>query len=180
VARVRSKTETKLTPQQELFCCFYTQNEALFGNATLSYAEAYAFDLDSLSHERPCNRDLDEDQNEHRHSVECPLSEYDIAYQTCSSNGSRLLRSAKVQARVTALLNDMLRDDVVDSQLAKLILNADGPTRIAAIREYNKLRQRIIDKVDHTTGGQPLYLPSEILTKNNLGGSKSGTNGDRS
>ena len=33
--------ETGLNPRQELFCRYYTQNDELFGNATLSYAEAY-------------------------------------------------------------------------------------------------------------------------------------------
>ena len=38
-----------LNPKEELFCRYYTQNEALFGNATLSYAEAYGYGLDELS-----------------------------------------------------------------------------------------------------------------------------------
>jgi len=157
MAKVKPKTESKLTPQQELFCRFYTQNEALFGNATLSYAEAYNFDLDSLSDERPCDGDSDEEGKDHKHTVDCPPSEHTIAYQTCSSNGSRLLRTAKVQARITALLNQMLRDEIVDSQLAKLILQDAKPeAKIAAIREYNKIRNRIIDRVDHTTGGEPI------------------------
>jgi hypothetical protein len=167
-----TEKQKKLTAQQELFCRFYTQNEELFGNATLCYAESHGFQLDTLS--RECPRRSDEPK--HSCTDDCPRSEYEFAYQTCSSNGSRALRNAKIQERITALLNEMLKDDVVDSQLAKLILSADGPTRIAAIREYNKLRQRIVEKVDHTTGGKPLYLPSEILSKNDL---KPGADGDR-
>lgn len=54
-----------------------------------------------------------------------------------------------MQVRITALLNEILRDDVVDSQLAKLIMqDAEPATKIAAIREYNKVRQRIVEKVD--------------------------------
>ena len=49
-------------------------------------------------------------------------SEYQLLMTYAVLLGSRLLRNAKVQARVTQLLNDMLRDDVVDSQLAKLVL----------------------------------------------------------
>jgi hypothetical protein len=161
------QTKPKLTAQQELFCRLYTQNEALFGNATLSYAESHGFALDTLSRECPRRVDLPE----HTCDRDCPPSEYDSAYQTCSVNGSRALRNAKVQARITELLNEILRDDVVDSQLAKLIMQDGEPAaKIAAIREYNKLRARITEKVDHTTGGQPFVLPGEIIQKNKLSG----------
>jgi hypothetical protein len=160
------KKPAKLNPQQELFCRFYTQNEALFGNATLSYAEAYKFGLDDLLDEAPTNED----------GQVVGKSPYRLAYDTCSSLGWRLLRNEKIQARVTELLNEILKDDVVDAQLARLIMSGDGPTRVAAIREYNKLRQRIVDKVDHTTGGKPLILPAEIITKNGL---NPGAKGDR-
>ncbi len=158
MAKIQTDKQRKLTPQQELFCQFYTQNEALFGNGTLCYAEAYSFDLDSLSRKCP---DADHSEAE---THQCSPSAYDLAYQTCSSNGSRLLRSAKVQACITKLLNEMLRDEVVDSQLAKLILQDEkSEAKIAAIREYNKIRNRIIERVDHTTGGEPIqgfnYLP---------------------
>lgn len=174
MAKIQTDKQRKLTAQQELFSRFYTQNEALFGNGTLCYAEAYAFDLDTLSRQCPSHPPDDEADPDHQ----CEPSEYELAYQTCSVNGSRLLRNAKVQARITALLNEMLRDEVVDSQLAKLIMSADGPTRIAAIREYNKLRSRVTEKVDHTTGGQPFVLPGEIIQKNNLSGTHSGAKGD--
>jgi hypothetical protein len=49
MAKAKPDKNRSLTPQQELFCRFYTQNEHLFGNATLSYAEAYGFKLDELS-----------------------------------------------------------------------------------------------------------------------------------
>jgi hypothetical protein len=150
MAKARPKKGKDLPAQREFFCRLYAQNSEFFGNATLSYAEAYAFNLDSLSRKCPNENHGDEDEGE------CAPSEYNLAYQTCSVNGSRLLRNAQVQDRVTSLLNEMLKDDIVDAQLAKLILDADGPTRIAAIREYNKIRQRIVEKVDHTSGGEPI------------------------
>jgi hypothetical protein len=54
---------------------------------------------------------------------------------------------------------------VFNSSITKLILSKHG---------YSDKQE-----VDHTTGGQPLYLPSEILTKNNLGGSEPSPDGDR-
>jgi hypothetical protein len=175
-AKPKRKPAPAPNPHQELFCRYFTQNEALFGNATLSYAEAYGFNFDELSHKCPTHPAKNEEEPDH----ECAPSEYALAYQTCSVNGSRLLRNAKVQALITKLLNDFLRDEVVDSQLAKLIMQDTEPAaKIAAIREYNKLRQRITEKVDHTSGGQPFVLPGEIIQKNNLGGTHSSAKGDR-
>jgi hypothetical protein len=106
---VAKASPNKLTLQQELFCRFSPQNRELFANATHSYAEAYGFNLDELSHVRGCGLEETED---HAHTRDCPPSEYDLAYHTCSSLGSRLLRNDRIQARITALLNEMLRDDV--------------------------------------------------------------------
>ena len=78
--------EEELNPKQILFCRFYTQNDELFGNATLAYAEAYGYELESLSKERPITQ-------------EDPLkygdSEYTLGYNTCSVLGSKLLRNNK-------------------------------------------------------------------------------------
>jgi len=134
-----------LKPQHELFCQLYVKNEELFGNATLCYAEAYNYKLDTLSHE--------ESRDEFGQLIEA--SEYDRAYNTCSVDGSKLLRNAKVQERITKFLNEMLKDDIVDAQLAKVILQNDKlEPKVSAIREYNKIRQRITEKVDVTSGGE--------------------------
>lgn len=131
-----------LNPKHELFCRFYVQNQALFGNATLSYAEAYDYKLDELSKEAVYS---EPDENGRREKLE--PSDYDKAYHVCAVEGSRLLKMPDIQQLITELLNEMLKDDVVDSQLAKVILQDDDrKEKIAAIREYNKLRGRIIDK----------------------------------
>lgn len=146
--------QDQLNLNQERFCQLYAKNSYLFGNATLAYAEAYDFDLNSLSDEIP-----KAEPNERK-----PLSEYQRAYNTCSVNASQLLRKSKIQDRVNTLLNELLQDSIVDAQLAKLIMSGD----IQAIREYNKLRQRIVEKSDITTAGMPLILAPEILEKNGI------------
>ncbi|HEY1757943.1 MAG TPA: hypothetical protein VGG72_21415 [Bryobacteraceae bacterium] len=134
-----------LKPQHEQFCQLYVKNEELFGNATLCYAEAYHYKLESLSHKET----RDDDGN----LIEA--SEYDRAYNVCSVQGHALLRTPKLQDRIYRLLNEMLKDDIVDAQLAKVILQDDKlEPKIAAIREYNKIRQRITEKVDLTSGGE--------------------------
>lgn len=138
----------ELTPQQELFCRFYTQNSELFGHVTLSYAEAYGYDLDSLSKEKPL---ISEEPKKYGDS------EYDLAYNTCAANGSRLLRNDKIQKRVITLLNEYMRDEVVDAELVKVIMqNYKLESKVAAIREYNKLKQRITEKTDITTNGESI------------------------
>ena len=60
--------------------------------------------------------------------------------------GSKSLRKAKIQERVTALLNELLRDDVVDSQLARVVMqDYKLDAKVAAIKEYNRVRNRVDD-----------------------------------
>lgn len=130
-----------LKAKRELFCQYYTSNSETFGNATHSYAEAYEYKLDELSHE-PTRVNV----GNTKRTKKGP-SEYDKAYNVCGVEGNRLLKSPKIQARIRELLNALLKDDVVDSELSKLILQDDDkPTKRQAISEYNKLRGRIIDK----------------------------------
>ena len=134
-----------LKPQHEVFCQLYVKNEELFGNATLCYAEAYNYKLETLSHE--------ETRDDEGHLIE--ESEYEKAKNVCGVEGHRLLRMPKCQQRITVLLNEMLKDDIVDAQLAKVILqNRKLDSKVSAIREYNKIRQRITEKVDLTSGGE--------------------------
>ena len=153
------KPDQVLTLEQELFCRLYTQNTEFFGNATLTYAEAYGFDLDKLDRTR---------EKDERGKEIIGTSEYEKVYNVCSAAGSRLLRNVKVQVFLRKCRNEFMRDDVVDGELVKTILqDYELPSKIAAIREYNKLKQRIIDKIDHTTKGKE--LPTPILggaTKN--------------
>lgn len=160
-------TLENLTPQQEMFCRYYSQNDELFSNGTLAYAEAYDYRLDEMSHDRPV---LEKD--EHGKPTKSGDSEYDKAYSVCAVGASRLLRKANIQSQVTAFLNDNLKDDIVDSQMAKLIMqDRKYESKIAAIREYNKLRQRITEKTDITTGGdkiQSTVLPELIAEADRL------------
>lgn len=139
----KSKKAEKFNPKWELFCRYYTQNQALFGNATLCYAEAYSYKLDELSEVAVY------ETNEKDEEVKVEDSEYVKAYNVCSVEGARLLRTPRIQARLTKLLNELLKDEIVDAQLAKTIMqDRKLDSKIAAIREYNKLRQRITDKLD--------------------------------
>jgi hypothetical protein len=143
--------ENDLNIRREAFCQYFTKNQALFGNATLSYAEAYGYKLDELPRDDYKLDELPRDDAKYKGKgkkrVMVEGSSYDKAYHVCATEGGRLLKIPEIQERITALLNELLRDDIVDSQLAKVITqDYDLQSKVRAINEYNKVRGRIIDK----------------------------------
>lgn len=115
-----------LTLKQEKFCQLYASDREFFGNGVESYAEAYGLDL---------------------------LKKKD--YNTASVNASKLLTNTKILERINELLNLTLNDQFVDKQLSLLITqNAHPSTKLGAIKEYNKLKQRIEEKLDITSQGE--------------------------
>lgn len=114
--------------QKEEFCQLYVSKE-FFGNGVETYLEVYDIDRSKPSW-----------------------------YKTACSAASRLLSNVKVAERINQLLNQVnqllnqagLNDANVDKQLLFLISqHADFTNKLGAIREYNKLKARIIEKVDH-------------------------------
>ena len=108
-----------LNLKQEKFCQLYASDREFFGNGVRSYIEAYDPDMKKPN-----------------------------AYKTCLAVASRLLTNAKVIDRINALLEEGgLNDTFVDKQLVFIIKqHADFGSKMAAIREYNKLKVRITDK----------------------------------
>lgn len=148
-----------LTQKQERFCRNYTQNYEFFGNGTLSYAEAYSFDIES----QPDNNAvyLLKDGDEVGESVynDLPPKKTDgakkikdsskkIMYDLCSSYGSRLRRNDKIQARCRELLNEFFIDTVIDARMMEIIIKGEDKDSIAAAKEYNALKQRVTKKVE--------------------------------
>lgn len=125
----------KLNEKQELFCQLYASDRDFFGNGVLTYAEAY---------------DLD---------IAIPKN-----YNTAKTNAWRLLTNADILKRIDEILElGPLNDTYVDRQLAKVIAqDADFGAKVSAIREYNKLKTRITEKIDHTTKGEKLPAPAPI------------------
>lgn len=114
----------ELNPNQEMFCQMYVNNRGTFGNATSSYALAYEMDI------------VGDEQKE--------------SYNVACASGSRLLINAKIKDRITQLLNDLLKDNIVDAELAKIIMqDYKLESKISAIREYNRIKGRGSDVVEH-------------------------------
>jgi phage terminase small subunit len=119
-----------LNVKQKAFCNLYVSKE-FFGNGVESYIEAYNVDLSKPG-----------------------------AYMAAKTNASRLLTNANLLKYLNTLLdNEGLNDQFVDKQLLLVITqNADFSSKVAAIKEFNKLRSRITDKIDHTTKGESMTV----------------------
>ena len=124
-------TKRKLNPKQKKFCKIYASDREFFGNGVDSYVEAYN-----------------------------PKREGNW-YKSAMASASRLLRNVNILDEINKLLElGELNDSFVDKQLAFLMIqNASLRTKLGAIAEYNKLKARIIKKIDHTTKGEKLPTP---------------------
>jgi hypothetical protein len=122
----------ELTPRQKKFCELYASDREFFGNGAQSYIEVYEVDKTKPNW-----------------------------YKTVCSSASRLLSYAKVYNYINSLLEtDGLNDQNVDKQMLFLInQHADFNGKTAAIREYNKLKSRIVQRIDHTTLGKEMPSP---------------------
>lgn len=158
----REEIGKKLNLRQNLFCQYFVKNSELRGNATLCYAEAYGYDLDSMNTENEKIQKWNEAKEQFEEEEVLGSSERSQAENVCANSAHFLLRNPKVNDYIIKLYNELLRDDVVDSRLSELIMQDNEPaTAIAAIREYNKLRKRITDLVE-------LKRPLEDLTDEEL------------
>lgn len=113
---------SKLTEKQNMFCKLYVSKE-YFGCGVEAYGEAFGIDISKIS-----------------------------GYNTAKANASKLLTNAYILSRINEELTDAgLNDNFVDKQLLFAITqNADINSKVKAIGEYNKLRQRIVTKTDNT------------------------------
>lgn len=140
-----------LTPKQEAFCRYYTQIAATFGNGTLSYAEAYGYDLDNASKD-----DAVYEKNKDGINILVESCTYDKIANICAVGAHRLVRSSKIDKYIRQLLNEMMDNNVVDARLIEIIIKGKDQDSVNAIKEFNKLKQRITEKIDHTSGGKAI------------------------
>jgi len=112
--------ERELNEKQNLFCKYYVSKE-FFGSGVESYAAAYGLDLTN--------------QKE---------------YNTAKTQASKHLTNPNILLRINEELDAAgLNDNFVDKQLLFAITqNADLSSKVRAIQEYNKLKQRIIEKLE--------------------------------
>ena len=112
-----------LNEKQKLFCKYFVAKE-FFANGFRAYCEAYNIDAEDFK-----------------------------KAQSARVRASELLTNSNILEYINKLLDDAgLNDSFVDKQLLITITqNADFSSKIKAISEYNKLKQRIVinKKIEH-------------------------------
>lgn len=134
---ILQKDKNWLTMKQEMFCQYYVCHEPSRFNWRQSYALAYSYNLEKA--------DTQEIRDELSWKI-IKRSERVRMENICDVWANHNLSIPKVQSRITKLLNEMMNDEIVDSEMAKMILWPDWESKRAMIREYNKIKQRITDK----------------------------------
>jgi hypothetical protein len=119
----------KLNAKQEMFCQLYATDREFFGSGVDSYLEIYDIDRSKPNW-----------------------------MKTASAAASRMLSNVNVCARINDLLDKRgMNDQFVDKQLVFLMTqHSDFTNKLGAIREYNKLKQRITEKKDVTSNGNEI------------------------
>lgn len=112
----------ELNLKQKKFCKTYVSQE-FFANGVQSYIEAYNISVDNGG-----------------------------AYNAARANACQLLTNTNILLYINELLDlSGLNDTFVDKQMTLLITqNADFGSKLGAIREYNKLKSRITEKIEHS------------------------------
>lgn len=156
--KVKEEKPRELSETQELFCQYFIFNDEVRGNATQCYAEANGIDFEELSRD-------DAVYSGEGDSVKLiSPSTYAKTMNVCSVMGHKWLRQVKMQDRLVVLRNELLRDDIVDSQLAKVIMQESSlHAKMLGISEYNKLKSRITEKHDITSDGEPIATINYLL-----------------
>ncbi len=110
---------------QEAFCQYYANGGEYFGNGVWSYILAYKLDIPLISYSA-----LNESQKR--------------IYETAKVRASNELTNVNIKQRCNELLDALIKDEIVDRELAKVILqNKELSAKVAAIKEYNQVKGRI-------------------------------------
>lgn len=120
----QTKKDDRLTPEQDEFCKLYATDFECFGNGIRAYIIAYG-----LNPTNPCD------------------------YANAGNNASKSLDKPHIIKRINELLDAQgLNNLYADKQLLFLISqHEDKATKLQAIKEYNKMRGRIIDRQEIDT-----------------------------
>lgn len=122
-----------LTPAHEAFCILYASDHEFFGNGVQSYIEAY--DVEVVAKVNP----------------KSPTAHKQKTYNYCKTQAHNLLTQARILNRVNEIFEGRgLNDAFVDKQLEFVITQgAELGTKVKGIVEYNKLKKRTSDNVEH-------------------------------
>ena len=117
--------DKQLDPREEKFCMLFVKSDDVSGNQTRAAIRAFGYD---------------------------PEEDYEIA----ANKASKLMKKDAIRNHIRAILDDQaLNDEFVDNQLAFLIAQHDDfNTKLKAIKEYNRLKERIGEE---TGADRPIF-----------------------
>lgn len=152
-AKLEWNPDEKLTLNEELFCRYYVLNEETRRNGTWSYSAAYDKKLEDQPTDDAVYQIVpSEYEGEPPQKKMVQDSSFNRCQNYCASEATRLLRKPKISKRITQLLNELLTNEFVDGELAKVIAqDAELKPKVSAIVEYNKVAGRsTASEVKHT------------------------------
>lgn len=114
--------EYGLTPLQERFCQLYAGDREFYGNGVETYLEVFNINKKNPNY-----------------------------YAVARSEASKLLTKPNIMARINDLLHEGgLNDEFVDKQhLFVIAQHANLAVKMEGIKEYNRLKKRIEDKMNN-------------------------------
>jgi len=112
---------SKLKPKQKLFCKLYASDREFFGNGVISYIKAFDIDRDKPGQ-----------------------------YNVARSGASDLLAKPYILDEINKLMDIYINNETVDKELGFVILqHSDLRSKVSAIKEWNKLKARVEEKMIH-------------------------------
>lgn len=152
----------------ELFCQLYVgaNDKNLFGHGTNCYMHAYGSDEKELELRLKSIGIQKGRERGYSRKIGTIADEIKRIRKVAQVEATRLLSKVVISARIDKLLNSLFSDDFADNEMAYVIgQRFDLNAKVAAYKEYNKLKQRVTEKIDITTKGKAID-GIEIITPN--------------
>lgn len=134
-----------LSPEQRIFCELYYNPGEFFSNATWAYIKSHNYDIPML-----------------------PVSQLTTAekrkYKVARSAAYQALTSINIIVEGKKILKSNIHDNFFDNQMVRTASqDKDWASKMAAVKEYNQLKSRILKKIDLTSEGKRIQPIIEII-----------------
>lgn len=156
-----------LNVEEEIFCQFYVLNAETRRNAFRSYIKATGKEeeLEKAPQDDAIYEEIEDTKGNFTKGKLIQSSTFDRLNSVYRSEASRFVAKPNIQKRIYELLNTLLKDEIVDAELVKVISQDEELSpKVRAIEEYNKLRQRTTKTtVEHEFGNINPDVPDHLL-----------------
>lgn len=144
---------TLKNPKHELFAHLYAgyKNQSLFGNGTQCYAFAYGYSEKILKNNETIEELISSRKPGYTVKEKALKAANRRMLNVASVEATRLLANPKILERLNVLLDSVFNDADMDRELVFVAMQRkDLNSKVAAIREYNRVKDRASDKVTGT------------------------------